>query len=250
MWIVENTNICILNTGAETYSNILNFEVYPVWLMENNGFKLIAFDMDGVLTTHPSSWRFVHERLGVDNQDNLQRYRSGELDYSRFLDSDLFLWLKAHPGISKSDVMSILREIPVRKDLAKAVNLIREAGARAVIISGGISWLCDILNEIVEFDDSYANIVNTDSSGAVQPHGTVVVVPRSKDTVLQKVQQKYGISPENTVSVGDSLFDSAMFRYSGKGVAFNSNSRELDSIADLCIETGKLTDLYMELFGR
>lgn len=218
--------------------------------MAYNRFKLVAFDMDGVLTMHPSSWRFVHERLGVDNYDNLHRYRSGKLEYSKFLDSDLFLWLKAHPGITRSDVISILREIPIREDLARAVSLMREGGARVVIISGGISWLCDILGEIVEFDDTYANVVNTDSNGIVQPHGTVVVVPRSKDVVLRKVQQKYGILPGETASVGDSFFDSAMFRYSGKGVAFNSNSKDLDRIADICIETGKLTDLYAQLFSQ
>lgn len=210
--------------------------------------RLVAFDMDGVLTSHPSSWRFVHERLGVDNNSNLYRYRNGEMAYSEFLDSDIGLWMKQHPGITRDDVMSILRELPVRDDFSKAIRMMKDSGAKVVIISGGISWLSDILNEQVEFDAVYANIVNTDSGGLIIPHGTVVVEPRNKGRVLRSVQEKYNILPEETAAVGDSLYDSNMFRFSHKGVAFNSNSRELDRIADICIESGRLTDLYAHLF--
>lgn len=216
--------------------------------MASNRFKLIAFDMDGVLTDHPSSWRFIHEKLGVDNSANYASYRKGEINYHEFLDSDISLWLKEHPGITKDEIMEILRGLPIRKDLKRAIGLIRESGAKAVIISGGISWLADILQEVVEFDDSYSNVVNCDSSGVILPHGTVRVEPKRKGRVLKKIQDKFDILPEETASVGDSYYDSNMYRYSMKGVAFNSNSRELDEIADIRIESGKLTDLYSKLF--
>lgn len=212
--------------------------------------RLVAFDMDGVLTRHPSSWKFVHERLGVDNYTNLHRYRSGEILYSEFLNSDISLWTDMHPGITRSDVMTILRDLPVRSDLEDTISSIRRQGAIAVIISGGISWLSDIICETVEFDEKYANKVDTDNDGSIVPHGTVVVEPRNKDAVLRKVQEKYHILPEETASVGDSLYDSSMFRFSEKRVAFNSNSSELDRIADVSINTGRLADLYDYLFGN
>ncbi len=216
--------------------------------MTYNGFKLVAFDMDGVLTSHPSSWRFVHERLGIDNYDNLYMYRNGRMKYHQFLDSDIGLWMQKHPGITKEDIMSILRDLPIRDDLERAIGLMRESGAKVVIISGGISWLSEILNEKVAFDEIYANVVNTDSTGKIVSHGTVVVEPKSKELVLQKVQEKYGILPEETASVGDSLYDSSMFKLSRKGVAFSSTSKELENIADICIDSGRLVDLYTQLF--
>ncbi len=210
--------------------------------------RLVAFDMDGVLTLHPSSWRFVHERLGVDNYDNLYRYRRGELPYGEFLDSDISMWVKIHPDITADEIRTILRDLPVRADLSGAIRSMKEAGARVVIISGGISWLSDIINERVEFDAAYANVIDTDSNGTVLPHGTVVVEPRSKDAILQRVQKKYSISPQETASVGDSFYDAIMFRISSRGIAFNSNSQDLDREADTSITSGKLTDVYRYLF--
>ena len=28
-------------------------------------YKLIIFDIDGTITTHISSWRYIHEKLGL-----------------------------------------------------------------------------------------------------------------------------------------------------------------------------------------
>lgn len=210
--------------------------------------KLVAFDMDGVLTKHPSSWHFVHQKLGVDNLDNLTRYRSGAIKYSEFLDSDISLWIDRYPGIRKEQITEILEQIPVRDSLKETIETIKEHGAKAVIISGGISWLADILNEIVEFDNSFANVVNSDEKGIITRRGTVVVDPRNKDAVLMEIQRKYGITEAQTASIGDSLYDSGLFRYSAKGIAFNSNSQDLDKIADFSVTSGNLMDICDIIF--
>ena len=58
--------------------------------MNLHGIRLVVFDMDGVLTTHPSSWEYVHRAMGVDNSENLRLYRTGNISYMDFLRIDLF----------------------------------------------------------------------------------------------------------------------------------------------------------------
>ena len=109
--------------------------------MNLHGIRLVVFDMDGVLTTHPSSWEYVHRAMGVDNSENLRLYRTGNISYMDFLRSDVNLWISRHPGITREDVVKILDSIPLRKNLNLAVKEIRDSGAATAIVSGGIYWL-------------------------------------------------------------------------------------------------------------
>jgi len=50
-------------------------------------YKLIIFDIDGTITTHISSWRYIHEKLGLW-QDRAFKYQedflAGRIDYKKF----------------------------------------------------------------------------------------------------------------------------------------------------------------------
>lgn len=222
--------------------------------------KLIAFDMDGVLTKHPSSWRFVHDAIGVSNAQNLLKYREGLIPYSQFLDSDISLWVSKRPGIKAQDVFEILKRLPVREDLKETITMIRRKGTKAVIISGGISWLCDIINHTVSFDASYANEVLTDGDGTILPRGRVVVDPKRKDICLREVQDQFGFGSEETASVGDSNLDSTMFDLSSVGIFFSHHDKSGDTAppptdiienrADYCIKSGRLMDIYRCIFMK
>ncbi|MCL4335018.1 MAG: HAD-IB family phosphatase [Candidatus Thermoplasmatota archaeon] len=222
--------------------------------------KLVAFDMDGVLTKHASSWRFVHDVLGVNNNHNLKRYREGLISYQDFLNSDIELWVEKFPGIRKIDIMQILSSVPIRDDISQAISLLRSAGAMVVIISGGISWLTDILNEKAEFDQRYANEILTDSDGLILPEGKVVVDPKRKDAILRYVQEELNIDRDETASVGDSNLDTAMFDLSSLGIFFSYNdlsgdqmppsSDIIEKTADVCIRSGRLMDIYRYIFMK
>ena len=71
------------------------------------GLKLIVFDLDGVLVDVMSSWAFVHEHYGVNNDTSLEAYLSGEIDDHEFMRLDIALWL----DIKKKLHISEIREI-------------------------------------------------------------------------------------------------------------------------------------------
>ncbi len=205
--------------------------------------KLVAFDMDGVLTEDPSSWHFVHRNMGIDNSEYLELYRKGKISYQEFLNSDISLWISSYPGITKGDIVSLLRKISIRRNIPKLVETLRDNNIIPVIISGGISWLSDLITSEAEFYASYANVVRVDDYGRILPEGVAIVDPRHKDNVLRGIQLKNGIDISETASVGDSSYDISLFRCSSLRIAFSPNSESLVEHATHIIKSGELLDV-------
>lgn len=211
--------------------------------MTDAGYKLAIFDMDGVLTQNPSSWEFVHRRLGVDNRQNLSLYRRGELTYIDFLKSDVNLWLSREKEIPSETIVKILNEIPLRDGIGRTVDSLNSMGIRSVIISGGIYWLAEKIGGLAHFSHIEANSIKTDENGFIIPDGNVMVDPKHKDLNVLKLQERFGINSNETISVGDTLQDVAMFRHSGLSIAFNPVDEEMKEKATVTLSGNDLTAL-------
>lgn len=206
-------------------------------------YKLAVFDMDGVLTQPVSSWEYVHRRLGVDNAGNLHAYRAGTLSYIDFLKSDVRLWLNGNGPTSAERVIGILDEIPLREGIQATFQRLKEAGIRTAIVSGGIYWLAERVGKAAGADEIHANHILTDESNNILPDGEVMVDPKHKDVVIRKIQERLGILPEETISVGDTFQDVAMFRNSGISFAFNPVDSSVSHEATHTIEGNDLSAL-------
>lgn len=218
--------------------------------MNLHGIRLVVFDMDGVLTTHPSSWEYVHQAMGVDNSESLRLYRTGSISYMDFLRSDVNLWISRNPGITREDVIKILDRIPLRENLNRTINEIRDSGAATAIVSGGIYWLAQRIAGQAIFDHIYANMILTDDRGRIIPDGNVMVEPRHKDTVIMAIQKQLGISEAETASVGDTTQDAAMFRHSALSIAFNSVDGRLSEMASHSADGNDLLEITRILAGE
>ncbi len=171
--------------------------------MRISDFSLFIFDMDGTLTENPSSWQYVHDRLGINNHNAFNLYRKGMISYYDFFINDIRAWLSRYPRINRRDVQSLLDEIPLRKGLRDMSEIIHDNGIIQVIVSGGISWLADRIGKEGYFDEIHSNMIGTLADGTIIPEGDAEVDPARKDRIIRMVQEKYGISEKQTVSVGD-----------------------------------------------
>lgn len=219
--------------------------------MKNNGetidVKLVVFDMDGVLTGNPSSWNYVHDRLGVENSVNLNLFMEDKISYEDFLKSDVELWIKKLGVVSKSYIISLLNDIAIRENLLNMVGSIRKLGAKVAIVSGGISWLADRINSITKFDYSFSNKILTDSNGNIIPEGLVEVDPKKKDINVRYLQDILGIEKDQTVSVGDSSSDISMFVSSGYSICFNPIEEGISRYTNNTISSNDLNSILYEI---
>ena len=209
--------------------------------MNKTGFRLAVFDMDGVLTATPSSWEFVHRKIGVDNMKNLTLFREGAITYLEFLRSDVVLWLDKMGTVPASFIKEILDQVPLRNGIAETMSSLRAMGIETAIISGGIYWLAEKIGATADFREVYANRIKTDARNFIIPDGEIMVEPKHKDIVIKSVQAKLGISPDETISIGDTFQDAAMFRNSGISVAFNPVDRSLGKQTDYTMYGNDLT---------
>ena len=212
-------------------------------------FKLAVFDMDGVLTGTPSSWEFVHRKIGVDNSRNLSLFKNGRITYMDFLRSDVELWIEKLGNVPADYIRGILDLVPLRSGIAETMSSLKKMGIKTAIISGGIYWLAEKISKFADFTEIHANKIQTNANGEIIPDGTVMVDPGRKDVVLRTLQEKLGIAEKETFSVGDTLQDVAMFRRSGYSIAFNANDFSMTGKASASMKGNDLTQI-LELIEK
>ena len=61
------------------------------------GPHLVCLDMDRVLVDHLSTWQYVYDQLGINNDESFELYNQGLLDEWDWIKLDLAL-IKSAPG--------------------------------------------------------------------------------------------------------------------------------------------------------
>jgi len=199
-------------------------------------YRAVVFDCDGVLVPVRSSWRYIHEHFGLDNEASYSAYMSMEIDGLEFIRRDVALWKSMKPDISIMDIKAILDTIPVKEDAVMVCSELREMGLDICIVSGGLDLLVERVAREVGAVLWAANVLLTDDRGRLTGEGILNVDPLTKDRNIAEIARTLDISPEEIVSVGDSLCDLSMFRVCGQGVAYNPESQEVVRGCDVLIE--------------
>ena len=191
--------------------------------MAQNGraFDLVAFDMDGTLVDYPSCWDWVHHHFNVDNEAALALFVQGRIDDAEFMRRDIALWTQKRPGIRTDEIEAVLESLPLRPGIKETVKAIKDGGARAVIVTGGMDLVAERLVQTCGFDDYLANGLEADRSGRLTGEGVLRVKVLSKDLALASLMSKYGVEPDRVACVGDSFVDVSMFKSCGMSIAYN-----------------------------
>jgi HAD superfamily PSPase-like hydrolase len=206
-------------------------------------YKLVCFDCDGVLVDTESSWQWIHDHYGVDNEEALHAYFRDEIDGIEFMRRDIALWKGIDPDVSLDKIKEILMGIPPMKGLDELTRALHDGGCRMVIISGGLDLLVDNVADRIGAWKGLANKLEADRTGRLTGEGVLLVEPRHKQYPLMEVMTELGISKKEVVSIGDTHSDASMFTVSGLGVAFNPADDLVKKKADKVVEEKDLTEL-------
>ncbi|MEM2935371.1 MAG: HAD family phosphatase [Candidatus Thermoplasmatota archaeon] len=197
---------------------------------------LAVFDMDGVFIEERSSWKVIHKRYGIKNDDIVEAYKKGEINDEEFLNRDIERWRAR--GIKKENIEKIFNSIELTTGCRECIEYFSKIGEVA-IISGGIDILA---KRIANFGVKYV-FANGIIYKENLPWKAILNVPlKEKGKILENLIEKIGIEKEKVVVIGDTKYDIDMFKRAGLKIAFNPTD-EIRNFADFIIEKRDLNEL-------
>jgi phosphoserine phosphatase len=193
-------------------------------------YKLIVFDIDGTITQHISSWRFIHEKLGLWDilaKKYQEQFLAGKISYRRFCELDAAHW----KGISEKKLFAVFNRIKYSKNAKKAIKKLKKAGFRLAAVSTGLQFVTKRVEEELGFDYVLGNRLNV-RRGHLTGGVTINISHGAKGKTLRSILKRFNVKPGEVIAVGDSEGDIPMIKMAGYSIAFNSSSHILSKMVD------------------
>ena len=211
--------------------------------LNSSNFSLIVFDLDGVLADTISSWVYLHDHFGVNNDPAYYAYMRNEIDDHEFMQRDIGLWLNLKPKVHVSELIQVLNSVPLMPGFYQTMRVLKQRNIKAAIISAGLEQLANRIAKVGGIEHVMANGLETDKNGWLTGNGILRVELRNKGKVVKDLLQKLNLASEEVVAVGNGEIDITMFYESGLGIAFNPADDKIRKSADIIIEKKDLTEV-------
>ncbi len=208
-------------------------------------FKLIAFDMDSTLI----NIECIDEVAEVAGKKAevaaiTEAAMRGEIsDYKESLRQRVAL-LKGIPADSLDHVYE--HKLSLNPGAQLLVQKCQQAGLKTLLVSGGFTFFTDRVKELLNIDFSRSNIFeiqNNVLTGKMvsQSWGDICDGEEKKRMLLQTCAQ-LGITPHESIAMGDGANDLPMMNVSGLSVAYHAKPSVKEQ-AQVVIESGGLDRL-------
>lgn len=200
---------------------------------------LVAMDVDGtILRGFEFSWQVIWSYLGYDDEDRrraMQAYLRGDLSYEAWCRHCAEAFIAKNLRRSDFDVM--LTDAHLVTGFHEVIAILKKAGFRLAIISGGVDTFLEVLLPAYEeiFDVIFINRLKFTRRGSLKE-----VVPTKFDfagklVALEELRKTFRIAKEDTFFIGEGLNDEAMASIAGKSIAFNPSSQRVAQSFDVVV---------------
>jgi len=184
-------------------------------------FKLVAMDMDSTLITIECIDE-IADMQGLKPQvaEITEAAMRGELEFKESLTRRVAL-LK---GLDASALQRVYDErLQLSPGAETMLAAMQAAGMKSLLVSGGFTYFTDRMQQRLQLDYTHSNqleIVDGKLTGKVI--GGIVDGEEKKATV-ERVCREMGISPKQSIVMGDGANDLKMMSIAGLSVAFRAN---------------------------
>ncbi len=201
-------------------------EGFDVSLQEDTMFRrcrrLICFDMDSTLIQTECIDQLA-ARAGVGDKVAAitERAMRGEIDFIESFRERVAL-LK---GLDASVMREIAEQLPVTEGVERMMSVLKRAGFKTAILSGGFTFFGDYLTQNYGFDYVYANELEIEDGKLTGRYVGDVVDGKRKAELLRLIAQVENVNIAQTIAVGDGANDLPMLSAAGLGIAFHAKPK-------------------------
>ncbi len=205
------------------------------------GYKLICFDMDGVIFKGISFWMELHKRFGTFKQGKALTDKYLHTDYGRLVEEVVVKLWKGKDAALYYDLVNSLEYLPGVRETFEYIH--NREYITAIISSSSIEAARRVQKDF-GVDHIFANqlvIQNGKVSGEfLWPIGAG---KEKKLEIVRELCSDLGISYKETIYIGNDDTDIEAFKEVGMSIAFNSGSQELKKAAKHVVDTNNLSDV-------
>ena len=208
------------------FIQISSEEGFDISLQEDNMYRrcrrLICFDMDSTLIQAECIDQLA-ERAGVGEQVKAitERAMRGEIDFNESFRERVAL-LK---GLDVEVMEEIAHELPVTEGVGRMMEVLKRAGYKTAILSGGFTFFGEYLKRKFGFDYVYANELEVADGKLTGNYVGEIVDGKRKAELLKLIAQVENVNIAQTIAVGDRANDLPMLSTAGLGVAFHAKPK-------------------------
>ena len=201
--------------------------------------KLAVFDFDSTLMDGETLEQLAQDEvLRAKLKTITDKAMSGKLDFFESLTKRV-AFLK---GTEVSFVNQVFSTLPYMHGAKELISELKNKGIKTVCFSGGFDGAVEIAQKVLGYDTYFANFLHAKDGFLTGSVGGDMMTGDSKGIMLQKLQKLLGISPNETMVVGDGANDLSMFKYAGTRVAFCAKD-VLKKEATIIIEDKNLLEI-------
>lgn len=205
--------------------------------MNNNKqkFKLVMFDMDGTLLDGRTIF-VISEKKGFKNK-LFKVLESNKEAYQKSIEIAKFL-----KGCDSRELLDIIREIPLQKNIGKVAEKLKEKSVITAIATDSYQFIADDLKERLHFDYAFANnliikqnivtgeLILNNNTKKMCHSGKIYSI--CKGLVLDQLCDMLNIKNTEVIAIGDGIVDIGMIKKAGLGIAYKA-PEEVQKYADV-----------------
>ncbi len=220
-----------------TFSKLYNL-VSSIYSMS---YRLICFDMDGVIFKDINFWMKVHEVFDTLEEGKILTKKYLHTNYNKLIEEVV---VKLWKGKDATNYFKLINSLEYLPGVNKVFNYIKKNYFITAIISASSIDVARRVQKDFGIDHIFANelvIKNNKISGEfLWPIGAG---NNKKADIIKNLCKDLNISKKEVIYIGDSAEDIEAFKEVGLSIAFNSDCEELKEIATYIVEGNDLSKI-------